>query len=58
MHEYIIYWETDYCDDFPERSGETYIIADTEEEAVKKFYALKIPKSIIFRIEERKKTEC
>ena len=52
MKKYLIFWETDYCDDFPENMGETEIEALSEEEAEIKFNALKIPKAIAYRITE------
>lgn len=54
MKLFEIEWETDFCEDYPERRGETLIEAETEEEAIKKFKALKIQKAIIFNIYERK----
>lgn len=50
MKKYLIYWGTDYCEDYPERTGVDEIEAETEEEAEKKFYDLKIPKAIAYRI--------
>ena len=50
--KYIISWGTDFCDDFPERLGDTEIEADSEDEAIKKFNALKIQKANIYRIEK------
>lgn len=55
MKKYIIFWGTDYCDIFTERSGETCIEAESEEEAIKKFYDLKIPKANIFEVVEERK---
>ena len=55
MKRFLIEWETDFCEDFPEMSGEVLIEAETEEEAVKKFYALKIPASVIINVEEERK---
>lgn len=52
MRKYLIYWGTDYCDNFTERTGIEEIEAETEEEAEKKFSDLKIPKAIIYRIEK------
>lgn len=55
MKRYLIEWETDFCEDFPEAFGEVLIEAETEEEAAEKFYALKIPVSVIMNIEEERK---
>ena len=55
MKKYLIEWETDFCDNFPERSGECVVEAETEKEAAEKFYDLKIPKSIIMNIQEERK---
>lgn len=52
MKKYLIYWGTDYCEDYPERTGIDEIEAETEEEAEKKFYDRKIPKAIAYRIIE------
>ena len=52
MKKYIIFWETDFCDNFPERMGDVEIEADSEDEAIKKFNELKIQKAIIHRIDE------
>lgn len=54
MKKYIIFWGTDYCDDFPERTGEIVIEANSKEEAEEKFYELKKPKAIIYNITEDK----
>lgn len=53
MKKYLIEWETDYCDNFPERSGETIIEAETENEAAQKFYKTSISKAVIIGIHER-----
>lgn len=53
MKTYIVEWETDYCDNFHERSGETAIEAETEEEAAQKFYKTSISKAAIIGIYER-----
>lgn len=50
--KYIIYWGTDFCDDFTERTGIEEIEAGSEDEAIKKFNALKIQKANIYRIEK------
>lgn len=55
MKKYIITWETDYCDNFPERSGETPIEAESEKEAIEKFKELKIPKANILDVSEERK---
>lgn len=47
MKKFLIEWETDYCDSFPEQSGQEIIEAETEDEALKKFYALKIRKACV-----------
>lgn len=52
MKKYIIFWETDFCDNFPERMGDVEIEAESEDEAIKKFNALKIQKGNIYRIDE------
>lgn len=54
MKKYIIFWETDYCDNFPERMGEIEIEANSEEEAKEKFYQTKPTRAIIYRIQEVK----
>ena len=51
MKKYIIFWETDYCDDFPEKSGDCVIEAMSEDEAIKKFNEIKIPKASIIEIQ-------
>ncbi len=53
MKTFIIEWETDYCDDFPERRGTSIVMADTEDEAARKFAELKITKACIMNITER-----
>lgn len=55
MKKYLIEWETDYCDAFPERSGEYPIEADSEEEAAKKFYEMSSSKAIIIGIHEEER---
>lgn len=52
MKKYLIVWETDYCEYYPEITGEEIIEASSEEEAERKFADLKIPKAIIFNITE------
>ena len=42
MKKFLIEWETDFCDNFPERMGEHVIEAENENEAIRKFNALKI----------------
>ena len=57
MKKWLIEWETDYCENFPERSGECVIEAETEDEATEKFYKNSVSKQIIIgihEIEERK----
>ena len=53
MKRFLIEWETDYCDNFPERSGECVIEADSEKEAAQEFYKNKIGKAFIVNITER-----
>lgn len=53
MKKYLIDWETDYCDNFPEKSGTNAIMADTKEEAIKKFNDLRIPKAVVIGVEVR-----
>ena len=58
MKKYLIEWETDYCDDFPERRGTFPVEAESEEEAAKKFHEMSFSKAIIIGIhEERNKTK-
>lgn len=52
MKKFLIEWETDYCDCFPERFGTNIIEAKTEKEALIKFKNLKIQKACVSRIEE------
>ena len=52
MKKFRIEWETDYCDCFPERTGERIIEAASEEEAVKKFRERGMHRPIISSIEE------
>ena len=52
MKKYLIEWETDYCDNFPERSGETIIEAANEDEAAQRFYETKLIKACILRVSE------
>ena len=47
MKKFTIGWETDYCEDFPERNGWCIVEAETEDEAVKKFFELNIQKAVI-----------
>lgn len=54
MKKYLIEWETDYCDNFPERSGECVIEAKTEDEAVEKFHKNSASKQIIIGIREER----
>ena len=53
MKKFKIEWETDLCEDFPEKSGIETIEAENEEEARKKFYDLNRT-GIIFDITEVK----
>lgn len=54
MKEFNVYWETDYCDDFPERHGTAIIEAETPEEAQKKFYETnKVLKALVTEVTER-----
>lgn len=52
MKKWLIEWETDYCDCFPERSGECVIEAETEQEAIQKFRKGSVTKSFITDITE------
>lgn len=52
MKKFLIEWETDFCDNFPEKTGDRIIEAETEDEAIRKFNALKIQKACISRVEE------
>lgn len=52
MKKFYIEWETDYCDEHPEDYGDCEIIADTEDEAVRKFYKTHHKKAIIISITE------
>lgn len=52
MKKYLIEWETDYCDNFPEKSGECVIEAEFEEDAAKEFYKNSVSKAIIINIQE------
>ena len=52
MKKWLIEWETDYCDNFPELSGETVIEAENEVEAVQKFTANSLSKQIIIGVHE------
>lgn len=54
MKDFLIEWETDYCDDFPERRGVYPIKAENEEQAIKKFRLLSFSKAVIINITERK----
>lgn len=56
MKKFLIEWETDYCDDFPERRGEYIIEAENEQEAANKFYLMSFSKAVIINITERNKT--
>ena len=53
MKNYLVEWETDYFDDFPERRGECTIQAKNEEQAKTIFYAHSSSKAIIINITER-----
>ena len=55
MKEYLIEWETDYCDDFPERRGQCIIQAENEDQARTIFYARSFSKAIIINVTERNK---
>lgn len=52
MKKYRITWETDYCDNFPETSGESVIAAESEEEAIKEFKGNILSKAIILDVSE------
>ena len=54
VKKWLIEWETDYCDNFPEKSGECVIEAETEHEAVRKFSKNSASKQIIIGIHEIK----
>ena len=47
MKKFLIEWETDYCDSFPEQWGQEIIEAENEDEAIQKFNDLKIRKACI-----------
>lgn len=53
MKTYDVFYSTDFCDDFPEQIGSIEIEAENEQEAEKKFYALKIFKAVLDGIYER-----
>lgn len=55
MKNYLVEWETDYSDDFPERSGECIIQAKNKQEVIKKFRSMANSKAIIINITERKR---
>lgn len=54
MKEFVIEWETDYCDNFPERRGQYVTEAENEEEAAQKFNKISFSKAAIIDIYERK----
>lgn len=54
MKQFNVEWETDYCDDFPEKYGTAIIEAETPEEAVKKFKATNtVHKALVTEVTER-----
>lgn len=55
MKQFLIEWETDYCENYPERTGEYIIEAENEEEAAKKFNLISFSKAVIINISEVKK---
>lgn len=52
MKTYTIFWETDYCDDFPEQHGQQIISAEDAGDAARRFYALNIPGALIYQTVE------
>lgn len=54
MKQFLIEWETDYCDNFPERTGEYIVEAENEQEAAKKFKLISFSKAVIINISEVK----
>ena len=59
MKKYTIEWETDFCEDFPEKNGFCTVEANSEDEAAQKFYAKGIIKAVIIGItEERNDSKC
>ena len=54
MKKFNVYWETDYCDDFPDKQGTAIIEAETPEEAAKKFKAMNtVHKALVTEVTER-----
>ena len=49
MKKFMIEWETDFCDDFPEIVGTEIVEAETEEEARKQ---IKQYHAVIMKVEE------
>ena len=54
MKKYLIEWETDFCDNSPELSGECIVTATNEQEARKIFNSHSHAKQQIINITERK----
>lgn len=52
VKKWLIEWETDYCDNFPERRGASVIEAETEEEAAQIFNKNALSKQNIIDISE------
>jgi hypothetical protein len=52
MKKYLIEWETDYCEDFPEKSGECVIEAESEEDAAQRFYKNTKSKATVINIQK------
>lgn len=48
-----VFWETDYCDDFPERDEVTEIEAADEKEAAEKFRRSHLGKCIVYAVERK-----
>lgn len=57
MKNFLIEWETDYCDNFPEHFGELTVEAESENEAIEKFYSMNIRKACLSRVTEVNKYE-
>ena len=52
LKKFLIEWETDFCDDFPERMGVCEVEAETKKDAIQNFYTNHRRKHIITNIEE------
>lgn len=57
MKRYLIVYESDYCDDFPELFGECVIEAESKDEAKRKFYEDSDSKTFIISIHEEERNE-